>query len=542
MTVQAASRSPGRSPSSDQAQLWERLSILSRVIKLQRIVTWSIRLALLGLIVDCVWLAGSRVFPYTVPATVLLAVPLGLAALGALILTFWRPSTAYLARQADRRLSLKERLTTAVELQSGSDGSRPLAGLQLQDAVAHFRRVEPLEAFPVRVSAREVAATLALALVAVLLVALPNPMQQTVRQREQVQESIKQEAERLNKLADQVAAASLDDPSEDLQQVEQALREGAKALEQRSLSGEEALASLAAMEQRLAQAGGTGSLEDALSSLASSLAQEPSSRQLGNSLARGDYKQAAEEMRRLAQQTENLSAAERARLARAMRQAGQRAARSNPALGQSLGQSAQALEQGNASESQSALDNAAGQIERAEGQLRAGSERERAMSQLQQSRSSISRSIQQQQQAQNRGQSGARQAGSRPGTSPEAGEEGTGSGGQGSGDSESGSADRPGGSAAGTGSNPNPRSEEIYDPSFAGSRQEHVSSGEPFEPTESFENPYTEDPQRNDPQVNYSQVYTRYQERAVQSLENSYIPVGLKDLVKDYFSSLSPEK
>ena len=26
----------------------------------------------------------------------------------------------------------------------------------------------------------------------------------------------------------------------------------------------------------------------------------------------------------------------------------------------------------------------------------------------------------------------------------------------------------------------------------------------------------------------------------MQSLQNNYIPIGLKDLVKDYFSSLSP--
>ena len=560
---------------SDRAELWERLALVGRVVKLQKIVTWTVRLLLFGLLLDCLWLGGSRVLPYIVPTSILPAIPLALAALGALTLVFWRPSMPQLALQADRQLGLKERLTTAVELQTsrqpavgsrqqtGDDSSSTanhllptayssLAGLQLQDAVSHFRRVEPLEAFPIRVPYRELYAVLALAALAVALVVLPNAMEGTVRQREQIQQSIKQEAERLNKLADQIAAANFENPSEELQQIEQTLRDGANALEQRSLSGEEALAALAAMEQRLQalQGQGAGDVEEALSSLAGSMAQDPNTRPVGTSLAKGEYKQAAEDLRQLGPKTEQMSPAERSRLARSMRQAGQRASRGNPALGQSLSQSANALEQGNSGESQNALNNAAGQLERAEGQLRAGSERERAMAQSQQSRGSISRSVQQQQaqnrgqgQGQGQGQTGGRQEGGR-GAGGEPGEDGmSGAGQQGSGgDGEQGNGDRPGGSAAGSGSNPNSRSDEIYDPGLGGGRQEQLNQGQPFDPTEAFENPNLEDAQRNDPQVGYRQVYTRYQEKAVQSLENSYIPIGMKDLVKDYFSSLQPEK
>jgi hypothetical protein len=42
--------------------------------------------------------------------------------------------------------------------------------------------------------------------------------------------------------------------------------------------------------------------------------------------------------------------------------------------------------------------------------------------------------------------------------------------------------------------------------------------------------------------VDYRQVHAKYQDQAVQSLQNNYIPIGLKDLVKDYFSSLSPDQ
>ncbi len=550
----------------ERGELWERLSVIGRMVKLQLIVTWAVRLLLLGLVFDALWLTGARFLPYIVPASVLPAIPLGLAALGALILTFWRPSPAQLALAVDRRLGLQERLVTAVELQRvgmGEGGmgkghageslspvphppSPALAGLQLSDAVAHLRRVEPLDAFPIRLSLREVNAALGLAALVVALVVIPNSMEQTVRQRDQVQQTIRQEAERLNKLAEEVARLNLEEPGEDLQQIEQALREGAKALEERSGNSEEALAALAALEQRLqALQGQSGAdLDEALSALAGSLAQDPATRPLGTALAKGDYKKAAEELRRLAEQIDNLSANERARLARSMRQAGQRASRANPALAQSLAQTGNALEQGGTGESQQAMNNAAGQLERASGQLRAGSQRERAMAQTQQSRGTVSRSAQQ---AQGRNQSAGRQQGQqgqqgqRSGGQGQQGEDGMDGQGQSQGqqgDPQSG--DRPGGSAAGTGTNPNPRSEEIYDPAFASSRQERLNQDQPFEPTESLNNPNPEDAFRNDAQVSYSQVHARYQEKAVQSLENTYIPVGMKDLVKEYFSSLTP--
>ncbi|MDP8922311.1 MAG: hypothetical protein M3O34_05470 [Chloroflexota bacterium] len=560
---------------ADRAELWQRLTLVGRVVKLQAIATWVVRLIALGLVLDAAWLAGSRFFPYTVPTPALPALPLALAALGALVIAFWRPSMLYLARLTDRQLGFKERLTTAVELQSAPAGREqkplpPLAGLQLSDAVDYLRRVEPLDAFPIRLRLREVNAALAAGLVVVLLATLPNTMQQTIRQREQVQQTAYQEAERLNKLADEVAEANAESPSEELANIEQALRDGAKALEQRAANSEEALAALAALEQRLqALRGQTGDdLQDALAALAGSMAQDPTTRPAGTSLARGDYQQAAEELRRIGEQLDNMSPAERQRLARSMRQAGQRAARSNPALGQSMQQAASAMEQGSGSEAQGALDQAAGQLEQAAGQLRASGERERALAQAQQSRSQISRSSQQaqgqgqqargqqargQQGQQGEGQQGQQGEGQQGQGQQGQGQQGEGEdGGQGQGQGPGqqgqsgpgqdgngqGQGDQPGGSGAGSGSNPG--SDAIYDPAFADSRQERIDSGQPFEPTEALQNPQLEDAQQNDARVSYSQVYARYQEQAVRNTQNSYIPIGLKDLVKDYFSSIQP--
>jgi hypothetical protein len=564
---------PGRS-ASERAELHERLTLIGRVVRLQAIATWAVRLIFIGLAVNAVWLAGARVFPYIVPTAVLPAIPLALAAIGALVLVFWRPEATRIAALTDRRLGFKERITTAVELErksgipdtAASPGGLLMADLQLSDAVTHLRQVEPVEAFPIRLSLREVNATLLAIVLVVGLAVWPNPMQQTVRQREQMAQTVRQEAERLNRAADQIAAANADENGEELRQVEQALRDAARALEQRAGSSEEALAALAALEQRLQalRAQGGEDMQDALAALAGSMAQDPRTRDAGTSLARGDFRQAADQMRQIGQQMDQMSPAERARMARSMRQAGQRANRANPALGQGLQQAGNAMEQGNVGEAQDGLNQAAGALEQASGQLRASSERERAMAQMQQSRGQISRASQQGQQArgqqgqQGQGQQGQSQQGQgqqgqqsqgqqgqgqgQQGQQGQGGQEGEGQGqGQGQGGSqngEQGDGSEAGGSGAGTGSNPS--SDAIYDPVFAASRQERLNPEDQFQPEEAIENPNPEEGLRNDAQVSYRQVHARYQEQAVQSLQNNYIPIGLKDLVKDYFTSLSP--
>lgn len=40
--------------------------------------------------------------------------------------------------------------------------------------------------------------------------------------------------------------------------------------------------------------------------------------------------------------------------------------------------------------------------------------------------------------------------------------------------------------------------------------------------------------------VPYNQVFSDYSNSATRSLESDYIPLGLRDVVRDYFSSLEP--
>jgi hypothetical protein len=510
--------------------LREGLNMISRVIRLQSAVIWFFRGVVLGLIADCALLVAMRLSPIGVQLQWLVLPPAILGIIGLLAAFVWPIPVEHVARRADIRLGLKERLITAIELQRRRDAN-PLSGMQLHDAAEHVRHVEALDAFPVRLPLRELQVILGLAVVATVLVAAPNPMERAVREREQIQQAVRQEAERLNRLADQVAASNLDDPVEELSQLEQELRDGARLLNERSSSGEEAMAALSSIEQKIlgSQGAGGDELDDALSSLAGSLALDQNTRPLATALARGDYKQSAEELKKLAERISEMSAADRSRLARSMRTAGNRASRSNPALGRSLAQGGDALEDPNGDPT-GALNEAADQLSSADGQLRASGQRDRALSQLQQSRSAVSRALQAARGRQTPGLQAPGQRGAEGQPSDYSGDGGE------FGDEMDG--DMPGGSNAGTG--PGSRSETIYDPLFSTGREDFIPGSDVFDPGEVYAGSSMDDAYSNDAQVGYSSVYANYQEKATQSLQNSYIPAGLKDLVKDYFSSLAP--
>ena len=113
-------------------------------------------------------------------------------------------------------------------------------------------------------------------------------------------------------------------------------------------------------------------------------------------------------------------------------------------------------------------------------------------------------------------------------------------GSMGAGEGEEGIGDEPGGSGAGSGQGSG--DEAIYDPLLSSSSPDFVPGQTPFDPNETYQNPDLDSPYGNEAQVGYKQVFAQYQEKATQSLQNSYIPAGLKDIVKDYFSSLAPNK
>lgn len=95
--------------------LLEKLAAHRRRIRIARTVETAVRWALYASVLTCVYLTASKIAGLTVPrsiaATVLLAIPLGMAA------REWarRFSVRDCAIYLDRTLGLEERLSTAVE-------------------------------------------------------------------------------------------------------------------------------------------------------------------------------------------------------------------------------------------------------------------------------------------------------------------------------------------------------------------------------------------------------------------------------------------
>ena len=92
-----------------------------------------------------------------------------------------RPNASILMRLADFRLGLKERLSTAWERRRESG---PMDAMQLKDALARAADARLATAFPVRVNRGEASVVAVLAIFALALALLPNPMDQVLAQRQ----------------------------------------------------------------------------------------------------------------------------------------------------------------------------------------------------------------------------------------------------------------------------------------------------------------------------------------------------------------------
>ena len=108
---------------------------------------------------------------------------LGVPVMLAVAATAWlasRPGPGVLMSVADQSLGLKERLSTAWERRASSG---LMDDLQRLDALQHAERARLARAFPMRVNRREVGVLAIVAVAALLLAILPNPMDRLLAQQ-----------------------------------------------------------------------------------------------------------------------------------------------------------------------------------------------------------------------------------------------------------------------------------------------------------------------------------------------------------------------
>ncbi|MCC7163350.1 MAG: hypothetical protein IT331_12720 [Anaerolineae bacterium] len=472
-----------------------------------------------------------------------------------------RRTTFQVAQRADAELGLRDRLATALALSRPgatiSASSDPaLVGRQGQDALAHLQRIEPREAFPIRLDRRLVGAAL-IALVAIgVLLFLPNPMDAVIAGRREIIKTAQIQAQALEQLAKAVEENRELDPADQAQLLKK-LRELAERLKTNPGDAEQALADIAKLRETL-----NNSLDlskqtqaAALDTLASQIAQVANASQTPQ-----NADELAKLLEQLAASPESLSEKQRAGMAQALAQTTAQVAPSSPELANALTELAQNLAaNASSSELQIAVAQASAALQDAGEQQALQRALAQTANQADASLRAIARAAnssqvsdnQSQGQGQAQGQSQGQGQGQEQGTGQGQGGQGQGQGaGQGQGKVGGGVIGGGGGGGSGSVGGPNGQNKPfgaddvstVYTPFQTGQgQQENVTgqdSGGGQTTTQQGKSPLPGS--LNPAVVPYAQVFQQYSQIAGQAMENSYIPAGMKDYVKEYFSALEP--
>ncbi len=520
-------------------------SVYGQLIALLRPLGWRLRLrSAVDLLARSAWMALAgcavllvvgRLFPlahYRLAAACVLAAWLA----GWAIYSLARPLRPFaVARRTDGELGLRDRIATALVLADpsralpvGFDGA--LVSRQLADALATAQAVEPGRAFPPRLQRSALMRAAAALLLGAALLLLPNPMDAIVQQRAQVAAAARAEAEELERLAQAVEQNQALTPEDKAALLEEMRR----LIEQLRASGgdaQKALADLAQFQERMRAAlDPTAPAEEAaLDLLAQQLAQLA-----GLPDTPADAGETADLLAQLAAELSQLAPEQRAALAGALSQAAARTMAGDPDLAGALADLAEAARADpSTAEAGSAAARARQALREAGERLARQQALAQAANQAGQGQQAIARAA---------GSSGQSQ-GQATAQGPGQGQGQPGGGGTNANTLPPGV--RPGTAGAPTGPNKPYTTgdlETVYAAIASGEGDEEFVSGQQgAEGQTTTKENNTPLPGSDAPAlVPYNQVYQQYRQVAGQAMERSYIPAGLREYVKEYFSALEP--
>lgn len=472
----------------------------------------------------------------------LLAVALALIglAVAGLVIMLRRRSPTDKARFADQQFNLRERMTAAVEIQTGRlVVDEEIAIRQLRDAAHAAVAVDATRELPLKVQPADWLPLLAALALLIILLWLPNPQEATLLEQRVLTETIAEQTQALEELAAEIAANdSL--TAEQQEALLQPLEEALADLSQPDISREEAVAALSKAEaelRRLNQSFAGDDLRAAMAQAAAALNGNEAAASLAEALQSGQPGQASTAAGALADSLASLSAEEQATLAEQLAQAAIGLEAVDPKLADALDRATGALAEGDATAAQAALNDAAAALgERGESSAAATKQAGRTADRLEQSRGEIA-------------QAGSTDQQSGDGGSDSGQASGTGQGQSGNSPGSQGSA--PGGQQANQG-RPGPGGghvENIFVPGRPGLEGE----GQDLElEARCLADPAACGPLGGlrpsgiDPDTSggsllpYDQVFGDYRDAAFEALDRSNIPVNLQNLVRDYFSALEP--
>ncbi len=363
-TLAASSPTAFATPSAIARRLVRYVRRWNRRARLVEIARWGLRALVLGLGFGCSLAFGARLHPWLLPEQVVqLSVTFTLALLLGTLGAVWVRLPRGLLPQAryfDRRFRLAERVSTALELEQRGGVPPQVGTRQLTDALRAAERVNVRAQLPLRVRKAEIFALLGLSGLFAALLLLPNPQADALRATQVWQQTLSAQAAALNA---QIEAIGADEAlSEAAQQALTApLQQAASTLSQEGITPQEAVAALAEAQQALQELadGMPPDAQQAYQDAAQALAGAEPSTSLAQALQEANLGAAADALETLAEEAGTLSEAEREQLAEGLDAAADALEAQNPALAQQFRQAAQALREGDPAAAHQALQQTA---------------------------------------------------------------------------------------------------------------------------------------------------------------------------------------
>lgn len=535
------------------------------------------------------WLRASELVPVVVALTII-----------ALIATFVRYTRAgdlqRVAAQFDVDLQLQERISTALELQASRIyTSDELAQRQIADAYQHAQNIDPSDAVQLKIRWFEWLGVVAAVVVLVILLLIPGGAESAINAAGQ--QAINQAADDVRDITEEVATAT-DLSAEQRERLLESLETQLEQLNQPDISPEAAFAAMSDVEQNLRSAAEeelaqNQAIDEALQSALDSFManQQNNGENAPTSGGETPAEQMREQIEQAMQDAPEMSAAEQQALAEAMESAAEAMGSQSPAMQEMLEQASQQLQNGEMSEMSESLREAMAEMDALEQQQadnqQSAESLEQAAERAAESGERIASSEQeaqdgegmtpQEQEEETAGESGSQQSGEGEqsdtaqgqgeGTqqdqssstsamseqgAPVQSEEQEGSASASTGDNSGGAGDSEGAgqqsssdsAQVGTTNNPDGAGVTEYEPIFAPQSIDAEGSTDIQLETDSEDLPPIEGDFQDNPigqaSLPYNQVFSDYRDAANRAMESDYVPLGLRSVIRDYFTSLEP--
>ena len=497
-------------------RLLHRWGLRLRLVQSVRLGLWG---AVFGLIVGVLLATAARLAPLLwrqqLVSIALLAASAG--ALGSGAYAWLRPRSAFqLARTFDRRFDLAQRLTTALELASGRLQTAPaMAAAQQRDTFTAAARIDPRAALPLRLPRRALLALAGLTATLALLLWLPNPQEAVLEQRAAVRAALEEQTEALEAAQTDIAANDTLTKTE-REALLEALEEALAALQEPGVTPEEAVAALSEAERALAplRDSDAAAARRGLEQLSGELQDSDLTRDIAEALAAGDYEAAAEALVVFSgDEDERLTRTEELELGEQLAQAADALQATNPELARQFEEIADAIQQGNTNAAREGLQAAAEQLAAEGAEAARQAAVEDTLSAVQQGREAVGAEVGFPTEPPDTGQGSAQTGGNQPGAGAPVHSE-----------------------DAGTGAS----YDELYVPERLGEGGEGVELPREDEDGVPIGTSPGGPPTGEQARVSYREIYSDYAEEAGAALERDYVPLGMKQYVRDYFSALEP--